>query len=252
MDTSDTQAIRIMVLGDSGVGKSRLVRYLTALGGATPVTREGTTVGAALEAVVMQSPRGSKRVVEFMEVGGNRGFAAAARAPLFANAAAAMILYAEDNEASRQSVVHWHRELVDNAGSSVPFTVVGTAFGGAGQSPTGTNANTSGSGSSGPATKPPQWVPAVIAAPLEATAGFITAVALLVLSFVLFGPSNTVIPWQSVPADRALDAVENAARTAHRGLVSGVNIASAAAFRDTCEGVVEFVTSVGGAASPSV
>jgi hypothetical protein len=117
--TADVTTVRIVVLGDSGTGKSALVRRLVhQLGGTCSPAPQGTTVGAHIEAVVWPasvtsaaSASSKPVVIELIEMGGNRGFTPAARLPFFAQCAAAIIVYSEAQDESRKSLVAWYNEL---------------------------------------------------------------------------------------------------------------------------------------------
>jgi len=104
------------VLGDSGVGKSRLVKRIITHFGGECAHSDDTTVGAHIESVAWpsvaasgvgaSSSSGPGTVLEIVEIGGNRGFSPAARKPFYSQRCdGVLIVYSERNVASKRSLL---------------------------------------------------------------------------------------------------------------------------------------------------
>ena len=269
--TDTSSVVRVVVLGDSGTGKSALIRRLIHQLGGSCSPAHGTTVGAHIEAVVwpasvapadhharstngggggngtqQQQPPQRPVVIEFVEMGGNRGFTAAARSPFFASCSAAILVYAASQEESRKSLVAWFNELETaraalhkaGGGSGLPtFAIVGTqtnagasqpgrvmAAAGGGHHPmmpaAAAAADPEGGGLHQPAADETAIEAVIVArvpalAPVVAGAkqalSVVSGIALLVLSFVLLG--RFVVPWAGVSAAKAISHIESRANS---------------------------------------
>mmetsp|Transcript_25187 Transcript_25187/g.77763 ORF Transcript_25187/g.77763 Transcript_25187/m.77763 type:complete len:374 (-) Transcript_25187:48-1169(-) len=254
----DVTPVRVVVLGDSGTGKSTLVKRLVAQLGGACAPSHGTTVGAHIEAVVWPASvmpdkvaAGQRPVViELIEMGGNRGFTPAARLPFFAHCAAAILVYSEAQEESRKSLVAWYNELeaaraaasssAATPGAVPPFIVVGTkaapaAVGAvAGLRPTSA---TGGGGEEGMhhSTAEASFEALVVSKVPAASGAFaavrqalavVSGVALMVLSFVLLG--RLVVPWAGVSASEAIAYIERRAGEAAAAAAGGTSSSHAA------------------------
>ena len=132
---------RVLLVGDSGVGKSilvrRLQRHLAAASGATaaisgaPAGLPPPTVGVQIEAAML--PGGAGGAVEFVDVGGNRGFAAATRTPCYHEVDGVIFVHRDLGAAAKTTFA----DPATAASSSSLFTggaSGGGDFGGAGDS----------------------------------------------------------------------------------------------------------------------
>eukprot|EP01062_Namystynia_karyoxenos_P047932 TRINITY_DN36354_c0_g1_i1.p1 TRINITY_DN36354_c0_g1~~TRINITY_DN36354_c0_g1_i1.p1 ORF type:complete len:338 (+),score=88.88 TRINITY_DN36354_c0_g1_i1:89-1015(+) len=116
------EGCRILVLGDSGVGKSSLLQALCRCDGIprTPGDKGGAADGALLAAlprprptacvdvwVTVRRDRGRRQAVEFVEVCGNEKYHRSARWPLYHNVNGLMLVHDLADEASLHSLRRW-------------------------------------------------------------------------------------------------------------------------------------------------
>lgn len=113
--------IKLVLLGDSGVGKSCLVlRYVR--GQFDPTSK--VTVGAAFMSHSVHLPDGSTIKFEIWDTAGQERYASLA--PLYyRGASAAAVVYDITNEDTFAKAKHWVSELQKNAGNNIVVVLVG-------------------------------------------------------------------------------------------------------------------------------
>ena len=134
---SDTK--RILLLGDSGCGKSLLIRHLLAASLDAPfnefIDDHQQTTGISCHAVGLRRGKGIT-MVELIEVGGSKNFSPLARTPVYTpQVDAVLLVYSDDDRHSTGSgLLFWYKELVSagvigSSGQSPgkPFMLVSTA-----------------------------------------------------------------------------------------------------------------------------
>jgi hypothetical protein len=250
-------AARIAVVGDCGVGKTQLIRRLSnAFGGSTNVAVQGatstisepgvTTVGCALTAMAWQ-PAGvaaaSPPVIELIEVGGNRGFPSASRLPFYNRVDAVVLVHSANDPASLRSLHFWFEEvraaglLVKSSEIDIPLPIliVETTSEKCASDVTGVT----------PLGAALAMIPPPVVAAYRAFVAAAERFALIALSFVLFGPFQTVVPLGAAPTPKAvIEHVEAVAGRGFRGTCGGVAVGDAAGFERTADMLFEFVGAV--------
>ena len=123
--------IRVLLLGDSGVGKTAIVN---ALCGRTSVGSAGWTVGCHLDCALFQDVNSNRSfVVEFVDVGGgSHGYAASRDIFYTYNINAVLVVHDLSNSRSFSNLVKWIEEYAaainSNAASicdQIPMLLVG-------------------------------------------------------------------------------------------------------------------------------
>ena len=307
---------RVLLVGDSGVGKSLLLHRLlqasldaasghisaaaAGSGGGAGGSPSGTsggqsvasspalhalsalpapTVGVAVDASMLPGDAGGG-AIEWLDLGGNRGFGPATRAPYYADVDAVVLVYRDSPvtgddaaaDATLQSLYFWAEELI--AGGvlpNAPFLVVGTKL----RRNSGASATTGGRPPNTPLTPSSQAVDASGAAGVTAAAArrmlskvraITSRVTLLALSFALFGPAQTAVPLETPPGDLrgyfsnlgqrhaaagttasfggAVQHHGDAGGGGFHGWVRGVVLDDAPAFARSSEELTEFVSTV--------
>ena len=145
---SDFDRVRILVLGDSGVGKTSLV-YLIAKG--EPLTSITYTIGASIEVKLHEYKEGTPSQktfwIELFDIGGSHGHRNS-RHVFYNNYQGIILVHDLSNRKSEQNLERWLREIVQysnstngkckdwedvvthdqlmNSDSDVPILVIGT------------------------------------------------------------------------------------------------------------------------------
>ena len=133
-DDNGMQTIRILLLGDSGVGKTSVVNYLCDKSG--EFASSGWTVGCHLEAIIFESSstgRNRKCLIEFIDIGGGSHGYAASRSVFYTYDINAILLVHDlSNNRSFSNLFKWIDEFAfANGGESsticnkIPMLLVG-------------------------------------------------------------------------------------------------------------------------------
>jgi hypothetical protein len=137
---------RLLVVGDSAVGKSLFVSTLmrecgcdsTAAASELSGGQLMSTIGFRCDAIVLSmGPEvngGTRRVIEFVDVGGNRGFEAVSRLPCYhLSIDGVLFVYSREHRQSAVSLSVWYRELMEagvlgGEGVGKPFLIIETVL----------------------------------------------------------------------------------------------------------------------------
>ncbi|TRY63651.1 hypothetical protein TCAL_11411 [Tigriopus californicus] len=113
MSTTTLDRVRILVLGDSGVGKSSLV-HLMAYG--QPLQQISYTIGAAIEVKLHEYKEGTPTQrtfwIEFCDVGGTHAHRNV-RHVFYANTHGIILVHDLSNKKSQGNLTNWLREFMD-------------------------------------------------------------------------------------------------------------------------------------------
>jgi len=135
---SDTK--RVLLLGDSGCGKSLVIRHLLAASLDVPFNEftddHRQTTGISCHAVGLRRGKGVT-MVELIEIGGSKNFSPLARSPVYTpQVDAVLLVYSDDDRHSTGSgLLFWYKELVSagviasssGQSSGKPFMLLSTA-----------------------------------------------------------------------------------------------------------------------------
>lgn len=236
--------VRLLLIGNSGVGKSLLTHRIveaslgpSAGGDALTAFTTDSTVGANVDACFYPNAD-SSTVLELVEVTGSRSYCPGSREPLYQGVTGIVLMYARGSESSQRSLYHWFREAERfGFGSKGPkIFVLESALqedrsGAPGPTTQSTSAQRPKSG-----LEQSLWL-------LSLSWYLIERVCLLVLSVLLFGPFQSVVPWRDVgSAEVAISSIE-AAVIAAKGSFrrDTVVIGDSAAFGYSREPLDEFI-----------
>ena len=223
MTEMSVPSFRVAIVGDSGVGKSTLVRRIVescfAVGGGSPESpgrggRRGAAFdggggGGNLDACLWPSAEATKPVfLEFVDVTGNRTYCPESRRPFLTGAQAIVLMCAQSSDQSHRGLYHWYHEL-DRFGliappRGVPVLVLRAAWS-SGDADVLSPRNVARSSS-----PPPRAWDAITRAMSTAWSA-VERVSVLILSVALFGPFQTVVPWHDPrSAEAAITAITDA------------------------------------------
>lgn len=107
--SADVPTVKVAVIGDSGVGKSSIVRRLCQPGTSLPVTYQ-PTIGCEVHVLPAQHPAYGLYFVELWDMGGNPRFASA-RCSFYEDCEAYVFVWDSSLEASYHSVEQWISEI---------------------------------------------------------------------------------------------------------------------------------------------
>eukprot|EP01006_Ploeotia_vitrea_P015488 TRINITY_DN44549_c0_g1_i1.p1 TRINITY_DN44549_c0_g1~~TRINITY_DN44549_c0_g1_i1.p1 ORF type:complete len:345 (-),score=25.68 TRINITY_DN44549_c0_g1_i1:145-1179(-) len=108
-DSSNVTTSRLLVVGDSGVGKSSLIGLICD-GNAALVSKK-PTIGASVEVKLYQSANNRYHCVEFVEVGGNAKYRPQARYPFYNNFDGIIFVYDLTDASTLGNVWIWMKEI---------------------------------------------------------------------------------------------------------------------------------------------
>lgn len=198
------QRLRIVVLGDCAVGKTKISHQILNGAGQQPQNIVlGTSFGATMEICIL--PSGT--VLEIVEIGGNRGFSPDARHPLLGRTDGIIFVARRGHRTSLASLYWWYQEAKASVDRQrIPFAVVQTVQG-----------NTEGAAPTQATTSIHRvglqlWRSIdLLCRPIAPHLAIIWEVArnlsLLLLSFILFGPTQSVVPARHVTAATAVSTL---------------------------------------------
>ena len=303
-DLSSSSAARILVVGDSGVGKSMLIQHFNSmavsrilsdyqsgnrgrggfLGGqinhqnvsqtqlniklpapppptvgasvnATPYDISTTRVPSPLKQE--QHPSTSWGLIDWIDVGGNRGFCVKTREPFYENIDGVIFVYRHNDAASEQSLYYWYQELVTCKviSGTTPFILVATTAKAIAHMPHNTS-NTNKMHSMGPMdlSNPHRQGSRgqldAVQAMIRPIRHALSQLTLLALSLVLFGPGQTAVPFRGVPSDipAFFDKMAEQFPDTHRyhGCINSppIDVRDTASFYHTSGDISAFLTSI--------
>lgn len=122
-DTSKYQKYKILVLGDSGVGKSSLIHLICH---DNVLNSPQWTIGCSIDIKIFKD-YDSLNFLEFWDIGGSRGHKIA-RSFLYNDYDGIMLVFDATNSKSRSNLDEWEAEAMHkhNSESKVPMIYIGT------------------------------------------------------------------------------------------------------------------------------